>query len=408
MRNILKQSSFLFLAQSLTRVIGFFYTIYLARALGVSDFGLLTAALAYFSIISSIADLGFSRFLIREVAKDRAKASQLLWNISLLRLTLTSVLFAIFAVGLYILDADKMRVSLILLATIAILPQAIALTFDAIFVGIRKLQFSAASLLMSSLATAALGFYLVRSGFGPMGAVNALILGQVIYVTSLLYFLFKNEKPIFSAVNLTIIKKIIGGSLPYGLLGILGLLYFRIDTILLSYLKGNYETGIYGAAYKFLEGIIFIPGAFSAALFPALAKLHDGNKGEMKRLYFKSLKLMGAIGMILFFSYFLILPEIIKIFLPNYLQAVEAVRILSLAIPFIFLATPGVQVLFSSEKYLKTVILLSLFTLGFNVILNLIFIPKFGFIAASWITVLSEILSFMIFLLLIRIKIFLK
>ena len=151
MQNILKQTSWLFAAQSLTRVIGFFYTVFLARVLGVSDFGLYTVALAYFAIISSVADLGFNRFLIREVAKDRGKASQLLWNISLLRLTLTSVLFAIFAVGLYILDADKMRVGLILLATLAILPQAIALTFDAIFVGMQKLQFSAISLFISSL-----------------------------------------------------------------------------------------------------------------------------------------------------------------------------------------------------------------------------------------------------------------
>lgn len=408
MKNILKQTSWLFAAQSLTRVIGFFYTVFLARVLGVSDFGLYTVALAYFAIISSVADLGFNRFLIREVAKDRGKASQLLWNISLLRLTLTSVLFAIFAVGLYILDADKMRVGLILLATLAILPQAIALTFDAIFVGMQKLQFSAISLFISSLATAALGFYLVNKGFGPMGAVNALIFGQVIYVIFLLYFLFKNEKPVLSVINLTIIKKIMIGSLPYGLLGILGLLYFRIDTILLSYLRGNFETGIYGAAYKFLESIIFIPGAFSLALFPVLARFHDENRGEMKKLYFKSLKLMGAVGMILFLVYILILPEVIRLFLPNYLQAIEAVRILSLAIPFIFLATPGVQVLFSSEKYLKTVILLSLFTLGFNVILNLIFIPKFGFIAASWITVASEILSFFVFFLFIKRKIFIQ
>ena len=39
------------------------------------------------------------------------------------------------------------------------------------------------------------------------------------------------------------------GSLPYGLLGILGLLYFRIDTILLSYLRGNFETEIAAGTY---------------------------------------------------------------------------------------------------------------------------------------------------------------
>src|SRR3989344_7464324 len=110
MRNILKQTSWLFLAQSLTRVVSFFYVIFLAGSLGVENFGQFSVALAYFSIISSIADLGFNRFLIREVAKDKSKVPHLLWNILMLRLTLTSVLFAIFAMILYSVDPDKMRI----------------------------------------------------------------------------------------------------------------------------------------------------------------------------------------------------------------------------------------------------------------------------------------------------------
>lgn len=406
MRNILKQTSWLFFSQAFTRLISFFYIIYLARILEVSDFGLYTVALAYFSIISSIADFGFNRFLIREVARDRLQAPQLLWNIAILRLTLTSVMFAIFSIFLYALDQDKMRVSLILLATLAILPQSIAFTFDAIFVAVQKLQFSAVALFAAGLSTALVGFILVGNGFGPTGAVAALITGQGIYCLVLMAFLYRHQGFSLSAINLSIIKKITIGSLPYGLLGVLGLVYFRIDTVLLSYIKGNFETGIYGAAYKFLEAIIFVPGTFSAALFPILARLHGENMPQMKKIYFKSVKLMAIIGMALLLAYILILPSLIRLFLPNYLQAIEAIKILSLSIPFIFIATPGVQVLFSSERYLKTIILLSLFTVAFNIILNLIFIPQFGFRAAAWITVASDILSFGIFYLLIVKKIF--
>ena len=406
MRNILKQTSWLFLAQSLTRVVSFFYVIFLAGSLGVENFGQFSVALAYFSIISSIADLGFNRFLIREVAKDKSKVPHLLWNILMLRLTLTSVLFAIFAMILYSVDPDKMRISLTLLATLSILPQAVALTFDAVFVGMQKLQFSAIALFILSLSTAVAGLILVRMGFGPIGAVNALIFGQLVYAISLFLFLTRNQISILSETKLSTLKKAVVGSLPYGLLGILGLFYFRIDTVLLSYLRGNFETGIYSAGYKFLEAIIFIPGAFSAALFPTLAKLHDENIGEMKKIYFKSIKLMVVAGIILLIAYFFILPEVIKFFLPQFLPAIEAVRILALSIPFIFAATPGVAVLLSSDKYLKTVILLSIFTVAFNIIFNLIFIPKFGFIAAAWITVASDIMSFLLFYLLINRKIF--
>lgn len=406
MRQILKQSSWLFLAQSLTRAVGFFYTIYLARTLGVSDFGLYTVALAYFSIISSFADFGFNRFLVREVARDRLQATQLIWNIAVFRLTLTAVLFAIFSVFLYALDQDKMRISLILLATLAILPQSIAFTFDAIFVAIQKLQFSAISLFISGLTTTLVGLVLIGNGFGVIGAVNALIAGQVIYATFLTIFLYRKQGLFLSVVSLSIIKKAVIGSLPYGLLGILGLLYFRIDALMLSYIKGSFETGIYGAAYKFLEAVTFIPSAFSLALFPVLARIHESSPKDVRRLYFKSLKIMLGLGLLVFLGYILVLPEVIRIFLPKFSQSIAAIRILSLSIPFMFIHVPAVMVLLSTDKYLKAVLMLSLVTVMFNIAANLIFISRFGFIGASWITVVSEVLSFAVFFLFIKYQIF--
>lgn len=399
MRSILKQTSWLFFSQTLTRIIGFFYVIYLARTLGVLDFGLYTVALAYFSIISSIADFGFNRFLIREVARDRLQASQLVWNVAVFRLTLTSVLFAIFSIFLYSLDQDKMRVNLILLATIAILPQCIAFTFDAIFVAIQKLQFSAISLFISSLITATLGLILIGNGFGVMGAVNALIAGQVAYAVTLTFFLYRQQGVFLSAIRSSIIKEAIMGSLPYGLLSVLGLLYFRIDSVLLSYIKGNFETGIYGVAYKFLEAVTFIPSAFSLALFPVLARIHESSPADVRKLYFKSLKIMLGLGLVVFFGYILILPEVIRIFLPKYTQSITAVRILSLSIPFMFIHVPAVTTLLSTDKYLKEVLALSVFAVAFNIVANLVYIPQYGFMAASWVTVASEILSFSIFFL---------
>ncbi len=405
MRAILKQTSWLFFAQLLNRGISFFYIIYLARILGVSDFGLYTVALAYFSILSSVADFGFNRFLIREVAKDKSKASELLWNVTILRITLTSIFFAIFSVILYSLDPDKMRVSLILLASLAVLPQAVAFTFDSVFVGIQKLQFSAISLFVSALSTALVGLYLVGRGFGPWGAVNALIAGQVVYAAVLIIFLFKHQRLILSQVRLAVIKEVVVGSLPYGLLAVLGLLYFRIDAILLSYIKGSFETGIYGAAYRFLEAVIFIPSAFSLALFPVLSRAHDASLQDVKRLYFKSFKIMLVLSLVVFLGYVLILPEVIKVVLPNYLSSITAIKILSLSIPFMFIHVPAVSVLLSTDKYLKPVLILSVLALAFNILANLIFIPRFGFIAASWVTVASEVLSFTIFFKLVKVKI---
>ncbi len=405
MESIIRQGSWLIFAQVLARGISFLYTIFLARTLGVNNFGLYSVALAYFSIISAAADFGFSRFLIRELAKDVKRSSELVSNISILRLVLASVLFACVSLVLYLIDSDKFRVGLVLLGVVAVLPQTIASVLDGVFIAVQKLRYSALALFLSTLATALSGFIFIQASFGVRGALVALIFGQVFLAFILWIMLFRARVISLTTITSVSIKNILKGSLPYGLLGILGLLYFRIDTLLLSYLRGSFETGLYSAGYKFLDAVVFVPTALSTALFPVLAKLHEQNPKHIKKLYFSSLKIMTLLGVIILIGYVILLPFIIKILLPNYLQAINVVLILSFSIPFIFAHAPGIQVLFSTDKNLGQVIFLSCFTLSFNVILNLIFIPRYGLYAAAWITVFSEILSFIIFFQLVRVRV---
>lgn len=407
MKQILKQTSWLVVAQVVTKILGLFYTIFLARNLGVSDFGLFSVGLAYFSIISVFGDFGFNRYLIREISKADGQKWEIICNLLMLRLTIICLFFAIFSVVLYLFDQDKMRVSVILLSSLAVLPQTVALTFDGVFIALRRLQFSAIAAVVSSLATVLLGLLLVSRGFAVYGAVNALILGQLIFAVTFLLLVSFHVGIKLSEVKLSVIKKALKGSLPYGILGVLGLLYFRIDTVMLSYFRGNFETGLYGASYRFLEAVTFIPTAFAAALFPVLSKLHHTKSiSEMKTLYVKSVKIMGFVGFLVTLIFLLLISKIIKLFMPNFVQAVDVIRILSISIPLMFMMAPGVQVMFSTDKYLKTVLFLSIFTLGFNIILNFLYIPIFGVWAAAWITVLSDLLSLIIFYFFIKSKIF--
>lgn len=408
MKQILKQTSWLVIAQLISKIIGFFYTIFLARNLGVLDFGLYSVAFAYFSIISSMTEFGFTRFLVREVARDKGKGASLFVNINCLRLTSTSVLFAFFSLILYFWDPDKIRVSITLLAILAVIPQSVNSTFDGIFAAIRKLEYSSISLIFLNLSTTILGVILINSGYGPTGAVTSLIIGQLLNLVLQAFFLKKLRFHFPLHTSWQTFKQIIKGSLPFGLLGILGLLYFKVDTLMLSYLKGNFDTGIYGVAYKFFEAVVFIPAALSTALFPVLANLHDHNKDQVKKLYFKSLKILFVLSLVVVLGYILILPIIIDTFLPNYLPAISAIKILSLAIPFMFSHYPAVQVLLSSDQYIKQILILSVALLVLNVFLNLIFIPQYGFIAACWVTVLSEALSFLIYFKFLSTKVFNK
>lgn len=406
MRSVLKQAGWLFFAQIFARGVGFLYTIYLARSLGVEGFGLFSVALSFFALFSTLSEFGFSRFLVREIALNPSNTSNLLYNIGFFRIVLTGLFYLIFILPVYFFDPDKLRSGLVLLSVVAVFPLALAETIDGYFVATRKLQFSSLVMVILSLATTITGAILVSRNFGPWGPVLALIFGQTVSLL-VLYILLKSQKiNILSKVDLSSFKKIMFGSLPYGILGILGLLYFKVDTVILSYLRGNFDTGIYTAGYKFLEATNLIPIAISVGLFPVMAKMQKSGQVKLKNLYLKMSGLMFIVGALITLVFLVVVPEIIKILLPNYIPTIEVIKILALAIPFMFVHTTAAQVVLSSDKFLKSLILISIFPLILNILLNFLFIPQYGYLAASWVTVFSDIFSTAILLLFLHLYFF--
>ncbi|MBI4040210.1 flippase [Candidatus Daviesbacteria bacterium] len=402
MEKVLRNSAWLISAQIFTKAIAFFYTLFLARSLGVSDFGLYVVALSYFALISSIADLGITRYLTREIALSGQKIGSILSTSMLFRLIILAITFLGFALANFLFDSDKLRGYLSVLAVLAILPQGISLTLDAVFIALHRNKFSAIGAVFLSIATSTTGFLLVQSSLGVFGAVMAVTFGQIIYALALALLSGWQKVDFWDKPDFAQISKILKGSAPYGFLGAIGLLYFRVDTLILSYIKGSYDTGIYGAAYKFLEALVFIPGSLALTLFPVMAKLHEIDNAQIKSLYLKIMGLMSVLGLLVAIVFILILPIVIRIFLPAYLSSIQVIQVLAISIPFMFVHVPASQVLLSSNKYLKPIILISVANLAFNVILNLIYIPMFGYMAAAWITVASDVLSLLLLSLVIQ------
>jgi len=399
---LFKNSAWILLSQTIIKGISFAYTIFLAGKLGVDGFGLYSVALAYFSLFASFSDIGLSRYLIREGAKDHNELNRLLTTTILLRLVLVLILLFGALILLRNFDPDPFRLHLSMLAMLAVIPQAIALTFDGALIAIQKIKLSSLGVLLLSLLTTALGFYFVNNGYGETGALSALIVAEILYAIIMCYLLIKSGVHFpYTHGLFHNLKNIFLGSIPYGILGVMGLIYFKVDTLLLSYLRGSYETGLYSAAYRFLEALVFIPSAVATAAFPVLSRLHEVDNSQVKKIYLSSVKALGGLSIIITLGYIFLLPYLITYFLPEYQDSVQVIQILALTIPFMFIHVPAAVVLLTSDKFLKPVIILSLLTVGFNVIANLLLIPTYGIYAAAWITVASEILSFTVFFLLL-------
>lgn len=403
-KSILKNSSYLLIAQFIAKIASFFYAFFLARQLGVVEFGNYSVALSYFAILSSVVDLGVSRYLIREVSKQAVLFSALFVNALVLRLVFSVSLVAGFGIILYLTDSDQIRVLLSLVAAFTVIPQSVGLTFDAGLIVKNKFKYSALGILLLNFSTIILGVVLIENGATAMNALVAVVLGHILYMSGVLLLLFlstKDLKNIWQHVSTKTISEIVKGSLLYGIMSMVGLIYFKVDTLLLSYLRGPYDAGIYSAAYRFLEGIIFIPSAFEIAFFPVLSKMHQGSK-SLFGLYLKSVGLLILLSVPFVISFWFLVPVLITSYLQiTYSPSIEVVKILALAVPCIFALAAQGALLLSSEKYLRILLGVSLFNLVFNILGNILFIPVYGYIASAWMTVLSQTVAFFVYFVII-------
>ena len=90
-RTLAKNTSVLFLSQMIGYVLAFFYTLYSARYLGTTNFGIISFATAISGLFAIFTDLGLSTLTIREVARDKSRTYKYLGNHGTIKLILSII-----------------------------------------------------------------------------------------------------------------------------------------------------------------------------------------------------------------------------------------------------------------------------------------------------------------------------
>jgi len=188
------------------------------------------------------------------------------------------------------------------------------------------------------------------------------------------------------------IKEIFFKTTPFGFEGLLFLVYYQADLVLIRYILGEESAGIYASATAVMAAVYIIPSVLYQKFF--LTKIHRWSFTAPGRL--KSFQKAGAFAMFLIgisiaLSLWLSSPYFVsKIFGPNYLPAVSLIEILAFSIPFRFLSTHLACIL-SAHNRIWTSVKLTALTAFLNVLLNLVLIPEYGTAGAAFATVLTYI-----------------
>ncbi|HUY62082.1 MAG TPA: flippase, partial [Candidatus Dormibacteraeota bacterium] len=188
-------------------------------------------------------------------------------------------------------------------------------------------------------------------------------------------------------------RRLLRLGLPFALAFFLNTVYFRIDVVILGAMRGLQEVGYYGAGYKFLDGIAFIPQTIMNVLFPSMAVLHTQGPALLRRAYTDAFRLLAAVAMPLAVALGLEAGAVVRL-TGVYPRSAAVVGILALAVVFLFVNNSFIFGLGAMDRQLASVGL-ALGSIVVNVGLNLWLIPRVarsdGYLASSWATVLTEV-----------------
>ncbi|MCM1131338.1 MAG: oligosaccharide flippase family protein [Anaeroplasma bactoclasticum] len=163
----------------------------------------------------------------------------------------------------------------------------------------------------------------------------------------------------------------------------------QADRIMIGNLVGNAEAGMYGVAYSISNLMFLLVNAINFSLVPYIYKKINNNEYEAIK---KNTGPLFFIVSLLCVITMLFAPEVVFIFGGDkYMDAKWVIPSVSASVYFIFLYS-----MFSNLEYYykKTwqISVASIICAGLNIGLNYVFIPKFGYYAAGYTTLVSYVL----------------
>lgn len=392
MNNYKKAGTCYFIGNIFNKGIAFLTVPIFTRILSTSDYGIVTTYNSWIGILSMI--LGFALHMsVRMAAVDYKEKLDDFMSSIILFTTLTSLVITGFTVGvikLFNLDGN------ILLVVICMLQAYAAATIEDYSTYLMmKYQYKSRTALMilPNLLSVILSIVVIK-----FVLESNLYIGRIV-PTALITFAFGVgiALVVFRKGKIRIekeyIKYAMAISAPLILHGIALNILSQSDRIMITSLADSSQTGIYSLIYNFSMIATVITTTLEGVWVPwFINKLKDERRDRINTIAKDYIHLMTYAMVALT----LVAPEIVKIIAnKSYWEGISIIPPVILANYIIFAYSLYVNI----EHFHKKTPYITLNTIiaaVSNIILNFIFIPKYGYVAAAYTTLVSYLISFIL------------
>lgn len=268
----INNSGWLMFDKLIRLVLGLLVSAWVARYLGPAQFGELAYVLAYLAFFQAVAVLGMDGIIVRDIAKDKTKAGEILGTAFFLRLIVGISCWLIAIAGMGWSNGWQDRsVYITALAGASLVFQA-ADTIDLWFQSQSQSKRTVIAKLMAYIISNGLKILLILNQASLLAFALVMSIEFLLAALALAcaYRKFSCQQPwqLFKSQVIRLLKE----SWPFILSGLSIIVYMRIDQVMIKEILGEIELGIYAAVLPLAMLWTFIPMTLSVSLAPMVAR----------------------------------------------------------------------------------------------------------------------------------------
>jgi O-antigen/teichoic acid export membrane protein len=369
-------------------LLSFLVVTWLARKLRPEGFGLISFALALLSYFIVLAQGGLQLLGVREVAREPRRALHYVGRIQGLQILQSVFAFLLMLVVTFLAPRSRLEKEILLVFGITLLLYPFQL--DWVLQGIERMGLLAAITFIQGAVYVSLVIWKVRGSEAVIWVPVAFLVGTVVQDALLTTSVFRRFGSCLPSFNLSVMRTILGTSLPMGFSMAMVTVYWNTGSVVLGLLKGNAFVGWYNAAIKIVLVLVIVPQLYNQAMVPSISALFTQSLPKLERLVNESIRLMAFLAVPMMLGGIILSRKIILVLYGvRYTEAVVALQILFVGVAIIYVYIPlGSTVLYCGRErlYMWAVTLGALV----NVVVNLISVPWLGITGAAIACILCE------------------
>jgi O-antigen/teichoic acid export membrane protein len=370
-------------------VLGFLTFLAVTRGLGPESFGDLTAATVFLLFPVALADIGLATGVLREISVAPERTEFVLRASLPLRFLIAVVVLSLALVASLALPFSDRAQTAIWLGSIGSFFTLLSLGLNPLFQARLQMHIPVAAGLAGRALTIVLILVAFATDRGFTAVVGAYVVGAALNFAIVLGAAARqiSLRPLLIADYWI---KLVRGSLAIGIATGLFLSYYRIDTVLVALIRDSRETGLYGAAFKFVEIAEVLVAAIGVSVFPSFARLIATGDPRIAGALQRSLDVVLAFSAPIVVGILLVADRLVTVTAgEEFAPAGSALRLLVPYLALLFLSAILIRVAAALHAD-KSVLVVAVVVLVLNVALNLALLPRYGYKVAALTSVASE------------------